>query len=709
MQDHAECLRNAVRHYQNGERQQALSICMCLFRGSIGVAGAAHQLAGLILNDQGRLDGASRHLRQSILINPAARAARINLAAVEERRRPLDDLARQYRLLLFIDPTCEQAWHGLSRRHLGAGETDAAARTHRRALLSRPGTANILEAHVDVAVPSTDARAAARFIKWAFVANPGSVALVHKTVERLGAINEHPDSLAVLEAALRLNENADLRVAAGYMLRRLWRNQEAVDHFRRAVLQAPMAADALLGLMWCRRQACDWDGDLAWLSKAYRLFLQTGLARPQPAFALAWSSDPAAQLAAAQSVARAHLDAAAPRSAEAGAGPRIPRPGQRIKIGYLTPHFGEHPVGRCVIEVIERHDRSRFEVFAYASKAHGDHEIMGRARSGVEQFRDLDKTSEAEIHQRIMADGIEVLVDLDGYSQGLPAVIARRPAPVLVNFLGFAGTSGGLHDYLISDHATIRAGTENLYAEQIIWMPDCFLPPPTNLTPPNQTPSRREEGLPDSGLVLGAFHTAFKITPEAFEAWCRILHEVPDAVLWLLDGAAPHAATLRGAARRRGVADDRLIFARFRPEHADHLARLPLADLYLDTFPHTAHSTAAELMLQGRPLVTRTGDALASRVGASVLRAAGAGELVTRNWRSFVEKAVDLCVTPGALEKCRHRLANARASAPLYDRDGYARALEDGLFRVAARHRAGQPPASIEIQRRIGDGGGRRD
>lgn len=709
MQDQAERLRTAVQHYQSGGRQEALAICLSLFQGSIDVAGAAHQLAGLILNDQGQLDEASRHLRQSILINPVGRAARINLAVVEEKRRPLEDLARQYRLLLVIDPICAEAWHGLSTRHHMAGATQSAARKNRRALISRPGAAGYLEAHADLATASTNARAAAGFIKWAFIADPSSIALTQKAVDYLNAINANPAALGVLETALRVNENAGLRVAAGYMLRRLWRNPEAVDHFRRALLQAPKTGDALLGLMWCRRQACDWDGDLIWQSKAYGLLLQVGLASPQPAFALAWSSDPAAQFAAARSVARAHLEAAPAISTKTRAMPGISKPGPRIKVGYLTPHFGEHPVGRCVIEVIERHDRTRFEVFAYATKAHGGHEIMRRARSSVENFRDLDKASESEIHERIIADDIEVLVDLDGYSQGLPAVIARRPAPVLINFLGFAGTSGGLHDYLISDHMTIRAGTENHYAEQIIWMPDCYLPPPTDATSANKVPSRREEGLPENGLVLAAFHTAFKITPEAFDAWCHILREAPGAVLWLLDGPAPHAATLRAAARRRGVSEDRLVFARFRPDHTNHLARLPLADLYLDTFPHTAHSTAAELMLQGCPLVTRTGDALASRVGASVLRAAGGGELVTRDWRSFVEKAVNLCVTPGALEQIRRRLRTARASAPLYDRDGYARALEDGFSRVAARHRAGQRPASIEIQRRIGDAEWRRD
>ena len=323
---------------------------------------------------------------------------------------------------------------------------------------------------------------------------------------------------------------------------------------------------------------------------------------------------------------------------------------------------------------------------------------MRRARSNLEHFRNLDNASTSEIHERMMADGIEILVDLDGYSQGLPGLIARRPAPVLVNFLGYAGTSGGLHDYLISDRSAILAGTEHYYAENIVWMPDCFLPPPTESTPAKMITSRLDESLPENGLVLGAFHTAFKITPEAFDAWCQILRDVPSAVLWLLDGPAPHADTLRAAARRRGVTEDRLIFARFLPAHVDHLARLPLADLYLDTFPHTAHSTAAELIFQGCPLVTRTGAALASRVGASVLRTAGVAELVTEDWTSFVSKAVDLCITPGALDYIRQQVQKAREHSPLFDRAVYTRALEDGFSRIAARHRSGQSPASIEIQ-----------
>jgi protein O-GlcNAc transferase len=503
----------------------------------------------------------------------------------------------------------------------------------------------------------------------------------------------------VLEAALSLNENADLRITAGYMLRRLWRNPEAVDHFRRALVLTPKAADALLGLMWCRRQACDWDGDLAWLSKVHGLFLQTGEASPQPAFALAWSSDPAAQLKAARFVARTHQASQPRMPAAPTTKPRAPRPDERIKVGYLSPNFGEHPVGRCIIETLERHDRTRFEIFAYASKSHPGHEIMRRVQSCVERFRDLDKAGGSEIHQRILDDRIDILVDLDGYSQGLPEVLARRPAPVLVNFLGYAGTSGGLHDYLISDHSSIRAGTEDSYAEEILWMPNCFLPPPSVAVSASPAPTRAEEGLPGNGLVLAAFHTAFKITPEAFDAWCRILLEVPGAVLWLLDGPSPHSETLCRAAEKRGVPRERLTFARFQPAYADHVARLPLADLYLDTFPHTAHSTAAELMFRGCPLITRTGDALASRIGASVLRAAGAAELITDDWESFVEKAVDYCVRPGALERIRENLRDGPARSPLFNRDGYARSLEHGYIEIAARHRAGLPPASIEIRR----------
>jgi protein O-GlcNAc transferase len=699
MQDEAERLRAAVSHFQKGEHQSALKICQSLFLGPTGISGAAHQLTGLVLHAEDDLEEASRHLRWSVLINPTGRAARKNFSVVEGMRDNAGDQVRQHRILLFLDPTDADAWHGLSLQDLKAGETNTATDKNRRALLSTPGDSRYLEACADLLIESKDSARAARTMRLAFFAEPNSIPLIRKTVEHLSAINAHSQGLEILQSALRIRENADLRIVAGYMFRGLWRNPEAADHFRRALLQAPESGDALLGLMWCRRQACDWDGDLQWLTKAHDLFLQSGLASPQPAFALAWSSDPEAQLKAARFVARAHIGAVLDTSIVARHGVQVAKHGQRIKIGYISPNFGEHPVGRCIIEVLERHDRARFEVFAYASKDHGDHEIMRRTRSCVENFRDMDKASEGEIRDRIMADEIEILVDLDGYSQGLPGVIARRPAPVLVNFLGYAGTSGGLHDYLINDRKTIRAGTEKHYAEKIVWMPNCFLPPPTEGTEHVATPSRRDEGLPEDRLVLAAFHTAFKITPEAFDAWCRILHAVPRAVLWLLDGPPPHGDTLRAAARRRRVSSDRLIFARFRAAHAEHLARLPLADLYLDTFPHTAHSTAAELMYRGCPLVTRSGNAFASRVGASVLEAAGVTELVTHDWDSFVEKAIRLSLAPNALEDLRRRLRDARAHSPLFDRAGYTRALENGFIQMAARHRAGQSPVEIEIKR----------
>jgi protein O-GlcNAc transferase len=691
MSDQPERLKSAVALFQAGEHGAAKALCRSLFHGSTEIAGAAYQLAGLIENAAGDAEAAKDHLRRAVIVTPAGRAARINLAAVEEGLDKPADWARRHRLLAIIDPTLALAWHATSLHARGENQIAAARAANRRALLLEPGTPRYLERRADLTRDRT--QEVSRFLRHACVADPGSIALVEKAARHFGARNDHESALAILTAALGVKESPRLRTAAGYTLRRLWRNPEAADHFRRALAAAPETGDALLGLMWCRRQECDWDGDLALLSHVHDLFLDAGLASAQPAFTLAWSADPNVQLMAARATADAHFASIpAPvrqaRAARGGAG--------RIRLGYLSPHFGEHPVGRCIIEVLERHDRTQFEVFAYATRDHGTHEIHRRARDCVEHFRSLAQATEEEIHDRIVADGIEILVDLDGYSQGHPGVIAQRPAPVLVNFLGFPGTSGGLHDYLVNDHVTIAPGTDSAYAEHIVWMPHCYLPVPAEgrrADPPN----RAEEGLPEDRLVLGAFHTAYKITPEAFEAWCAILRAVPDAVLWLLDGPAPHGANLRAAARRRGVAVDRLIFARFRPDHADHLARLPLADLFLDTFPHTAHSTAAELMSRACPLVTRTGDAFASRVAASVLRAAGAADLITEDWNSFVAKAVDLCAAPGALETLRKQLRAAHATAPLFDRDRYVRALETGYREIAARHRAGKPPASIEI------------
>jgi protein O-GlcNAc transferase len=700
MQDEAERLRAAVAHFRNDEHEQALEICRGLISRDAKIVGASNQLIGLVLNHEGDMEPAARHLRLALVIDPSGRAARTNLAVVEEKLGRVDQTARQFRLTLAVDPLCAEAWHGLARRKPGAGSMNS------RALLIEPNAARFLEAladHVmDGANTVTDA---ARLPKWAFVANPGSTRIAHRAASFLVSTNRPGDALWILERALAGNERADLRVAAGYMLRRVWRNPEAVDHFRRALIQVPDEANALLGLMWCRRQACEWAGDLVWLTRALDLFLKAGLTRSQPAFALAWSSDPAEQLLAAQGVAHAHLETKVSASLQR----RPLSSGHRIRVGYLSPHFGEHPVGRCVVELLERHDETRFEIFAYASKSHPGHPIHQRVRDGVDHLRDLNGASESEIRDRITSDNLDILIDLDGYSQGLPGVIAGRPAPVLVNYLGFPGTSGGLHDYIIGDRSTIARGTEAHYAENIVWMPHCYLPPPTGIDATTQRPTRHAEGLPEHGLVLAAFHTPYKITPEAFDAWCAIMRSVPSAVLWLLDGTPPHADVLRAAAKARDVSPDRLIFAGFRPAYTDHIARLPLADLYLDTFPHTAHSTAAELMYQGCPLVTRTGDAFASRVAASILKAANLPDLITDNWDAFVDKAVNLCSSPSALRDCRQRLAASRTRAPLFDRDGYARAFEEALTSMATRYRGGHRPAPIEIGRGVSDGESERN
>lgn len=694
MQDEAERLRAAVAHFQNDEHEQALEVCRGLISRDAKIVGASQQLIGLVLNQEGDLEAAVRHLRRALVIAPSSRAARTNLAVVEEKLGRINQMVRQFRLTLAVDPICAEAWHGLAQREPGAGPMTA------RALLIEPNAARFLGALADHVMNDNDTVTAVRLLKWAFITNPGSARAVHRAADFLVSTNAPRDALWILERALAVTERADLRVAAGYMLRRLWRNPEAVNHFRRALIQIPNEADALLGLMWCRRQACDWAGDLVWLTRALYLFLKTGLTRSQPAFALAWSSDPAEQLLAAQGVAQAHLATKVSASLQR----RTVTSNHGIRVGYLSPHFGEHPVGRCVVELLERHDKTRFEIFAYASKDHPGHPIQKRVRDGVDHLRDLNGASEAEISSRVTADNLDILIDLDGYSQGLPGVIAKRPAPVLVNYLGFPGTGGGLHDYIIGDRSTIARGTEQHYSENIVWMPHCYLPPPTGIDAATQRPTRNAEGLPEHSLVLAAFHTPYKITPEAFDAWCAVMRSVPSTVLWLLDGAPPHADVLRAAAKAKGISPDRLIFAGFRPAYADHIARLPLADLYLDTFPHTAHSTAAELMYQGCPLVTRTGDAFASRVAASILKAANLPELITDDWDAFIDKAVDLCSSPAALWDYRQRLIASRSSAPLFDRDRYTRAFEEALTIMATRYREGRPPTPIEIGLEVSDG-----
>jgi predicted O-linked N-acetylglucosamine transferase (SPINDLY family) len=315
----------------------------------------------------------------------------------------------------------------------------------------------------------------------------------------------------------------------------------------------------------------------------------------------------------------------------------------------------------------------------------------------MEHFVEIDGLSDADAAARIHADGIDILVDLNGYTQRARTEIpAMRPAPVQVNFLGYPGTTGAaFFDYILADRFVIRKEDFGGYSEKPARMPACYAPNDRRRSV-GEAQARPGLGLPQAGLVFCCFNQAFKILPEVFTAWMRILHAVPGSVLWLLEGHPLGSANLRREAGKHGIDPARLVISPTTSPEL-YLGRLRAADLFLDTFPYNAHTTAADALWVGLPVLTRAGDTFASRVAGSMLMAAGLPELVTTSAAQYEALAVQLARAPGELAALRARLGAHRSSAALFDTAGFTRSLEVAYERMAKLYRAGSAPQPITL------------
>ena len=330
-------------------------------------------------------------------------------------------------------------------------------------------------------------------------------------------------------------------------------------------------------------------------------------------------------------------------------------------------------------DVFETHDREQFEIYAYYCGIKRTDPTQARIKASVDDWCEINGLSDQQAARKIAEDQIDILIDVNGYTKDARTkVFALRPAPIAVNWFGFPGTMGSpYHHYIIADPFIIPEGHELYYSEKVVRLP-CYQPNDRR-RPVAQRPQRKDEGLPDDAFVYCCLNGMQKITPSVFQAWMRILAEVPNSVLWLLGGPAPTNARLHQLAQKHGIAENRLIFAGKKP-NPEHLARYPLADVFLDTFPYGAHTTAADAMWMGVPVLTVPGRGFASRVCASVVRAAGAGDLICPTTDVYVTRAIEFGRNRDKLAAAKEKLAKSRDTCVLFDTQSLTRNLE-GLFR----------------------------
>jgi len=474
------------------------------------------------------------------------------------------------------------------------------------------------------------------------------------------------------------------RFNLGCLLATQTRYEAALPYLEQAAALAPDSLEILVELESVRLSLGDWK-DHAQRMQQLHARLEQHFANPE-CEALGgvlglnhFGVSPGLQAIAARHFAESIAASEAERKASCAFSHPSARSG-KLRLGYLSPDFREHAVGMLTHALFQHHDRGRFEVFAYSLHPQCD-AFTDRIRAGCDCFVDLSGQPTDVAARRIHGDGIDVLIDLAGYTMHSRSdILALQPAPVQIHWLGYPGTLGAdFVPFLLADHWLIPPEAEPHYSEQVIRLPHAFVASPLEIA--SQSSSRSELGLPDQSIVFCAFHKGAKIDPGVFSAWMRILQQVPDGVLWLSARTKRLQANLRRAAQERGIAPERLIFAPYRPL-PDFLAQCRQADLFLDTFLYGAGSTAACMLQAGVPVLTYPGPTYASRMAASVLDAAGMADLICPDPDSYVERAVRLALEPDELTALRRKLADQLAQAPLFDPPKFVRQLEEALLRI---------------------------
>jgi predicted O-linked N-acetylglucosamine transferase (SPINDLY family) len=369
-----------------------------------------------------------------------------------------------------------------------------------------------------------------------------------------------------------------------------------------------------------------------------------------------------------------------------------------LNIGYLSSDFHPHPIAWLIADVLKSHDQDNFQIFAYSYGRDNDSPIRKRIVEGVDVFRDVKSLNYHDIVKQVLTDEIDILVDIKSYTdQSRSELLALRPAPIQVNFLGFPGTMGAeFIDYLLVDDFIVPERLQCFYSEKTVYLPGCYQANDRFTEIASEAPSRAACGLPTTGFVFSSFNDSKKITPRMFAIWMRLLQAVPESVLWLLSSNPATIRNLQLEAESAGVRSNRLVFAP-RADRPLHLARHAHADLFLDTFPYNAHTTASDTLRMNVPIITLAGEAFSSRVAGSLLRAVDLEELITYNEQDYEALALHVASTPGACRDLKAKLKNNLLKSTVFDGSVFARNLEKAYHRMWQIYSEGRSPESIRV------------
>jgi predicted O-linked N-acetylglucosamine transferase (SPINDLY family) len=627
-------------------------------------------------------------------VSPASDLLQQGLAL--HRRGAVDEAAARYTDVLRADPANADALYYLALISCQHGRFEEGAELARKSLASDPKQAR---SHVILgrALHALGLHADALLSLDRAIALAPELAPAHANrADVLSKIGRNAEALDSYDRALALAPDsvADW-MNRGVALIALNRHDEAVTSFDRGYALNPnfaQADDFRAPLLLSKLRICDWTNLAA---ETAQLLAMVRAAKPLslPYAIVAIPSSPAEQLQCARRYVQEQ--------------PAYPPLWQgeiythdRLRVAYLSADFNEHPTAYLTAGLFELHDKTRFEITALSFGQNDKSPVRRRLEAAFEHFIDVRDTSDQEIAALMRRSEIDIAVDLMGFTKdNRLGVLARRAAPIQANYLGYPGTMGATYmDYILADATVVPEDHDAFYAERVVRIPGTYQINDNRRAVSQHTPTRGECGLPQNAFVFCCFNNPQKITPEIFDIWMRLLRATEGSVLWLITGNAKAAANLRLEAEKRGVAPERLIFAP-KASVADHLARHRLADLCLDTLPYNAHTTASDALWAGLPVLTCLGETFAGRVAASLLKAIGLDELVTRTLAEYEALALRLAREPAYLAALKDRLIRNRDGSLLFDTQRATHNIEIAYQTMADIARRNDRPHSFNVER----------
>ncbi len=579
----------------------------------------------------------------------------------------------------------------LARALLQNGRMDEAAELCGKILAGLPSCAPALHLLALTAYRQGNLQAAVELLRGAVRADP-TMAEAHNDLGNLqqiaGALDE---AVSSYQDALRLRPGyAEAHRNLASALRRLGRLDEAVTALETAVSLNPNFAEAIAQLVHQLKQLYDWRR-IDRLTQRLTHAVAANSAPVNPFVFLSLDTTAVEQLQCARQWSAAHFPVAGEKPGLAES--------DRITVGYLSADFQEHATAHLIAELFVLHDRSRFRVVGYSYGRDDGSATRRLLAESFDRFVDLETASHADAAARIREDGVAILVDLKGYTtDARPEMVSLRPAPIQVSYLGYPGTMGSdAIDYILADPFVAPRDQQGNFAERLVHLPDCYQINDRRRPIAPHIPTRAECGLPERGFVFCCFSAAYKITAKMFDVWMRLLEGVPHSVLWLLESSPAASANLgREAEARLAGGAARLVWAPSLP-NPEHLARLAVADLFLDTLPYNAHTLTSDALWVGCPVVTCAGEPFASRVAGSLLHAVRLPELVTTTLADYEALALRLAQDSEELQAVRGKLQANRLATPLFDSATLTRNIEAAFEEMVRLHRAGDAPRSFAV------------